>query len=109
MAHRGKKLEDQIKTKFKRMGWTRLQRSYASLGIWDIMAFRKIQVMSADFKTQVFTEVLEIQVKGTKYEFKDADKLALKEHAEQIGARGCYVYRDRKKGEKRGNIVVEYL
>lgn len=55
------------------------------------------------------TEVLEVQVKGTPYEFKEGDKLLLKQHAEAIGAIAVYAYRRRKKGQKRGKIFIEYL
>ena len=100
--------------KLVKEGW-RAWRAYASKGIWDVIAMRKKEVMTADYKTITLTEVVEIQVKGTPYEFKDEDKLALKMHAEEIGGKAWYVYRDRrgktKNGTKRvkGVKVYEYL
>ena len=107
MTHRGTPLEWQVAHKFEKLGY-RVKRSYASLGIYDILAFKKYYVR-CDCIGYTSTEVLEIQVKGTPYEFKDEDKAALKQHAEAIGARAVYAYRRRKKGQKRGKIFIEYL
>jgi hypothetical protein len=113
MGHRGAPFENTVANHFKKLGY-RTMRSYASLGIWDVLAFKKAYVRS-DFIGYTYTDVLEIQVKGTPYEFKDEDKAALKAHAEEIGARGVYAYGDKrgktKSGKKRvqRKVVIEYL
>ncbi len=75
---------------FRKLGYRTL-RSYASKGIYDLLCFRESPVEESLFG-MTFTEVLEVQVKGTPWEFSEQDKAALKAHAEEIGARAVYAY-----------------
>jgi len=115
MAHGGTSFEWTVGRKFQKMGY-RVQRAYESVGIWDLLCLRKVYVMG-----KAYTEVLEVQVKGTPYEFTEQDKLDLKKHAEEIGARAVYAYGKRllsktKLGKnnqpilnKHRTIFIEYL
>lgn len=113
MGHRGAPFETTVANHFRKLGY-RTIRSYASLGIWDVLAFKKVYLPSM-WTGGLLTQVYEIQVKGTPYEFKEEDKAALKKHAEEIGARAVYAYGDRrgktKSGKKRVHrrVVIEYL
>ena len=112
MGHRGAPFENTVANHFRKQGY-RTMRAWGSLGIWDVLAFKK-ERMGYPYKHDL-TEVLEIQVKGTPYEFKDEDKALLKAHAEEVGARGVYAYGDKrgktKSGKKRihRRVIIEYL
>ena len=98
MAHRGASFEHTVANRYKKQGY-RVQRAYMSLGIWDLLCFRRILVgLTAplnrnEAKSVWLTEVIEVQVKGKELDpFTDDDKAALKAHAEEIGAQAHYAY-----------------
>ena len=116
MTHGGTSFEWTVGHKFEREGWTVI-RAYASLGKWDLMCFRGIQVGSSG----IYTEVLAVQVKGKESDpFTDEEKLELKQWAEGFGGRAVYAYGKRmplkkkipgskQRLQKNRTIIVEYL
>lgn len=92
MAHSGASFERTVANQYRREGWTTI-RAYASLGIWDLMAFRKLQDKWEQGAYHYCTEVLAIQVKGRETDpFTDEEKATLKTFAEGFGGKAIYAY-----------------
>lgn len=111
VGHRGAPFERTVANQYRREGWTTI-RAYASLGIWDLMCFRRSHITP-------YTEVLAVQVKGTQWDpFTDEEKLILKLWAEKFGGRAVYAYgkrmplkkkNGRQKLQKNRTVVREFL
>jgi len=89
MGHPGANFERTVAEHYRKQGY-RTMRAWGSIGIWDLMCFRKVR---AGMFEPYYTEVIEVQVKGKSSDpFTDEDKANLKKHAEEIGAEAHYAY-----------------
>ena len=68
-------------------------RSYASLGSFDFIAFKRADCQSS----WRHTDMILIQVKGDPYGFPEEAKQLLLEDSEKAGARPVLVYRETRK------------
>lgn len=94
-SKKGTDREHYIKNKFStKDGWT-CMRSYASLGPYDFIAFRRANCGGSLFG-DYHTEMLMFQVKGTPQEFKEMHKQPLLDKAYLAGARPVLVYRENR-------------
>jgi hypothetical protein len=91
-AKKGTQRELYIAHKFGKLGY-RTMRSYASLGSFDFIAFKRA---SANNDIHL-TNMLLIQVKGDPYGFSEENKQLLLKDAEDAGARPVLVYRETRK------------
>lgn len=92
LGHRGAPFERTVAEHYRKQGY-RTMRAWGSLGIWDLMCFRRLQDKWEDGAYHYCTEVVEVQVKGKESDpFTDEDKADLKAHAEEIGAEAHYAY-----------------
>jgi Holliday junction resolvase len=92
MGHPGANFERTVAEHYRKQGY-RTMRSWGSLGIWDLLCFKKVEILGPDLKELFVTHVVEVQVKGKSSDpFTDEDKANLKKHAEEIGAEAHYAY-----------------
>lgn len=91
-SKKGTDRELYIAHKFGELGY-KTMRSYASLGSYDFIAFKKADC------AQCHSEILLIQVKGDPKpsSFPEEDKQALLRDAAQVGAKPVLVYRETRK------------
>jgi hypothetical protein len=94
-------------------------RAWGSLGIWDLICFKKIEILGPDLKELFVTHVVETQVKGKSSDpFTDEDKENLRKHAAEIGAEAHYAYGKRmplkkpigrRRLQKNRTVIIENL
>jgi hypothetical protein len=112
IGHRGAPFENTVGDHYKKQGY-RVQRSYMSLGIWDLLCIKKLGYSIG------FSRVVYVQVKGRESDpFTDEDKKALKEYAEVVGAEAHYAYGKRmplakpigrRRLQKNRTVIIENL
>lgn len=91
-SKKGTDRELYIAHKFGKEGYMTM-RSYASLGSFDFIAFKRAS-SNPDFH---LTNMLLIQVKGDPRAYPEEEKQALLNDCEKAGARPVYVYRETRK------------
>lgn len=96
---KGRAFEFRVKYHLEKLGYY-VKRSYASKGFEDLIAIKKIVLVSADNSIgngKVFSEVLILQCKNLKSEkpLSKREIIGLKELANKTGATPIYAYNDK--------------
>ena len=94
-SRKGTQRELYIAEKFKEEGYITM-RSYASIGSYDFIGFRKAQCDGSPFG-HCHSEMIAVQVKGEPWEMTEEGKAKLLKDAAYFGARPVWVYRETRK------------